>query len=518
MGKISNQNHRYQRQISASMAFCLLILNIFGCSQNQPNSDASQAKNVVESATKQQRFDGITITAVTFDKPIGVGVERRAREFEKLTGAKVNVVKLPIKDVFPAMQQDFENKTNKYDVVVFSPQWMTDFAQPGYLEDLTERVKADKPLAWDDIASFFREFTATYKGKVYAVPVDGDFHMVYYRTDLLERAGLEPPHTWEDYIAIANKFHGQDLNGDGKPDYGTCMAKQPKHANHKLFWSVASPFLQSQGTQQGSYFDPETMKPLVNNTAFAKALDIYKETNKYSPPEEMTLNLYQSRDLFFDGRCAMTLDWGDVGTLLSDPTYAQISDKIGALILPGSKEVLDRKTGKLVPCDKFTCPYAIDGVNHAPYGAVGGWVGGINATAKLEVKDASYALISYISQPAQSNVDVTIGITGFNPYRISQFTKRETWVKSGMKDAVVSKYLGGIAVSLKNPNMVLDLRVPENALYEREILDTALDDFLLGKKTRQETMEHVEREWEKVTNKKGRNSQIEAYRGSLGIE
>lgn len=477
-----------------------------------------QLENQVENPAKPPRFDGITITAITFDKPIGVGVERRAREFEKLTGAKVSMVKLPIKDVFPSMQQDFESGTNQYDVVVFSPQWMADFAGPGYLEDLTTRVEADKQLEWEDIAPFFRDFTATYQGRIYAVPVDGDFHMVYYRTDLLEKARIEPPRTWDEYLAIAKQFHGQDLNADGQPDYGSCMAKQPKHVNHKLFWSVASPFLQSQGTQQGSYFDPETMKPLVNNEAFARALDIYKNTNEYSPPEEMTLNLDGARKLFFDGRCALTLDWGDVGTLAIDPTLSKIADKVGAVILPGSKEVLDRETGKLVACDKFTCPYAIDGVNHAPYGAVGGWVGGINAAAKPEVKAASYALISYISQPAQSNVDVTIGITGFNPYRISQFTKRETWLKAGMEDEAVSKYLGGIAVSLKNPNMVLDLRVPENALYEREILDTALDDFLLGKMTRDETMQQLEREWEKVTDQKGRDSQIQAYRASLGIE
>lgn len=501
-----------------SIATCFLLLSAVGCGQDKPVSETTSAKNQVENSANQRRFDGITITVATFDKPIGVGVERRAREFEKLTGAKVNMVKLPLKDVFSSMQQDFASKTNQYDVVVFSPQWMADFVAPGYLENLTPRVKADTQLQWDDIAPFFRDFTATYKGQIYGVPVDGDFHMVYYRTDLLEQAGMQPPRTWDDYVAISKKFHGQDLNADGKPDYGSCIAKQPQHVNHQLFWSVVSPFLQSQGTQQGGFFDPVTMKPLVNNEAFAKALDIYKETTKYAPPEELTLNLDGSRKLFMDGRCAMTLDWGDTGTLAIDPTLSKIPDRVGASILPGSKEVLDRKTGKLVACDKFTCPYAIDGVNHAPYGAVGGWVGGINAAAQPEAKNAGYALISYISQPEQANVDVTIGITGFNPYRISQFINREAWLKSGMQEAAVSKYLGGISVSLRNSNMVLDLRVPNNALYQREILDTALTNFLTGKATRQETMQQIEQEWEKVTNQTGRDSQLKAYRASLGIE
>ena len=51
---------------------------------------------------------------------------------------------------------------------------------------------------------------------------------------------------------------------------------------------------------------------------------------------------------------------------------------MGAVIIPGSRKVLDRKTGKLVDCDATTCPHAIDGVNHAPFAAFGGWSGAVN--------------------------------------------------------------------------------------------------------------------------------------------
>ena len=50
--------------------------------------------------------------------------------------------------------------------------------------------------------------------------------------------------------------------------------------------------------------------------------------------------------------------------------------------MPGSKEVLNWDTGKLEACTSDTCPHAIDGVNHAPFAAFGGWGGGINAKAK----------------------------------------------------------------------------------------------------------------------------------------
>ncbi len=33
------------------------------------------------------------------------------------------------------------------------------------------------------------------------------------------------------------------------------------------------------------------MKPIVNNDAWKKAFEIYKETSKYSPPEELNLDI-----------------------------------------------------------------------------------------------------------------------------------------------------------------------------------------------------------------------------------
>ena len=81
---------------------------------------------------------------------------------------------------------DAATGTNRFDAYVFDPQWMGDFVGPGYLEDLTDKVKADADLKWDDIGPFFRDFNATYNGKVYTIPLDGDFHMVYYRSDLIQ--------------------------------------------------------------------------------------------------------------------------------------------------------------------------------------------------------------------------------------------------------------------------------------------------------------------------------------------
>ena len=468
--------------------------------------------------SNKQDFSGTTIRVVTFTGPqIAEPLQRRAPDFEKLTGAKVQVITVPFSDLYQKILTDFATKTNSYDAMVFDPQWMGDYVPPGYLEDLTNRVQNDAALQWNDIAPFFRDFSATFKGHVYTVPLDGDFQMVYYRTDLLQKDGLQPPQTWDDYINIAQHFQGKDLNGDGKPDFGSCMAMKRSAQSYWMVTSIASAFIQSQGTKQGAFFDTNKMQPLYNNPAFAKALGIYKTLSKLGPPDQLNNDVGDSRSFFVTGRCALSLDWGDIGPLAVDPTQSKVQDKVGAVILPGSKQVLDRSTMQLVDCNPTLCPYATNGINHSPFAAFGGWSGAINKASAAKVKDAAYAFLSYMSQPAQSSVDVTIGRTGFNPYRTTHFTNLKPWLDSGMSEQAAKNYLGAIQASLQSPNMVLDLRIPQTAFYQQTALDTALAQFLAGELSASQTMSQIATQWNQKTDEIGRQSQLDAYKASLSV-
>lgn len=470
-------------------------------------------------AAASGELTGMELNVLTFTGPqIAEPLRRHAQTFAAETGVTINVITVPFSDLYQTILTDLSTDTKSFDMFVFAPQWMSDYVSEGYLEDLSERVKADPNLQWDDIGPFFRDFSATYQGKVYTVPLDGDFQMAYYRTDLLESAGLQPPRTWDEYLNIAKTFHDKDLNGDGQPDFGSCI---PKKRNAQSYWfitSVAGAYLQTQGTSQGAFFDTDTFKPLVNNAGFAKALEIYQETTKYGPPDELNADVGNTRAYFQSGRCALSFDWGDIGTLAIDKETSKVIDKTGAVILPGTTEVLDRATGKLVPCDAITCPYAVDGVNYAPFAAFGGWSGAINAGIDPQKKDAVFKFLAYVSAPAQSNVDVTIGATGFNPYRISQLEQTAQWEQAGMSKPAADVYLGAIMQSLNSPNMILDLRIPHNQRYQQVVLDQALAQLLAGDIDSAEAMKQIEAGWEEITEEIGRDEQLTAYKASLGVQ
>ena len=217
-------------------------------------------------------FDGVTVNVITQTGAIQEPLQRRAPEFEKLTGAKINVIAVPFSDLYQKVLTDWASGTNSVDAAVFAPQWMVDYIAGGYLEDLTARVEADPAIEQEDVGAFFRDFSEKYNGKVYMKTFDGDFHMMYYRKDLLEEAGLAVPTTWDEYLAVAKALHGKDMNGDGNPDFGSCIGKKRNAQSYWFVTDVVGSMTQSKGTSQGTFFNTADMTPLVDNAAFRKAL------------------------------------------------------------------------------------------------------------------------------------------------------------------------------------------------------------------------------------------------------
>ena len=173
------------------------------------------------------------------------------------------------------MLTDWASGTQLVDVMVLAPQWqMVDYGAGGYLEELTPRITKDKDLQWDQIAPFFRNFSATYGGKTYLIPLDGDFHMLYYRTDILDKAGLKPPKTWEEYLEVAKASNGKEVDLEPRSTAPASRSKEAQrwellvhHRHHRLDGAVQGNELWVPSST------PRTARPLIDSEAFRKALD-----------------------------------------------------------------------------------------------------------------------------------------------------------------------------------------------------------------------------------------------------
>jgi multiple sugar transport system substrate-binding protein len=92
-------------------------------------------------------------------------------------------------------------------------------------------------------------------------------------------------------------------------DFGSCIGRGKGYQAFWWPWTVYGPYIQSRGTADGAFFDLNTMQPLVKNEGFAKAMTIYKNLMAVGPSNELSLGVSETRELFSQGRCAMTLDW-----------------------------------------------------------------------------------------------------------------------------------------------------------------------------------------------------------------
>ncbi len=464
-----------------------------------------------------QQFEGVTVDILTRPGYVIAGrLAERGAEFQEMTGAKIVVTEVPFAEIFPKIQNDWATGTNSIDVGVFAAGWGVELDAAGLLEDLDPYVAADDKIDLDDIAPYFRDFGQKVGGKTKLLMVDGDFQMVYYRTDVLAAAGLEPPNTWEEYLDVASKIHEQDMNGDGEADYGSCIFKKRNAQSYFAIQTFAAPIVQTQGTAQGFHFDNGTMEPLINNAGWRKAFELYKATGEFGPPEELNMDIGDTRALFKAGRCGLMVEWGDPGTLQLEDDASAVKGLIYAIPAVGSTEVLDRATGELVPVSADSAPHAVDGINYSPFAAFGGWAGAINKNADQATKDAAYAFMSYMNQAAQSNVDVTIGATGYNPYRLSQLSSTDLWVEAGMPAELAENYIGAINGALNNPNMSSDMKIPGAQQYTGVVLDTELARYLAGEITVDEALANIEEGWEEITEDFGRDEQIAAQALALG--
>jgi multiple sugar transport system substrate-binding protein len=197
-----------------------------------------------------------------------------------------------------------------------------------------------------------------------------------------------------------------------------------------------------------------------------KALDMYAKTATVGPPDELNMDVGGTRGLFTTGRCALSMDWGrhrDADARNVRPGQDRGDDHARLEAGPRSG------SGKLVACDANTCPNAVDGVNYAPFASFGGWSGAINAASPKENQDALYDFLSYMSAPAQSGIDVTLGKTGLQPVSHIALLEHQPWLDAGLSQAAAENYLGAIKSSLENTNMVLDMRIPLTKRYQQDV-------------------------------------------------
>jgi multiple sugar transport system substrate-binding protein len=353
---------------------------------------------------------------------------------------------------------------------------------------------------------------------------DGDGQALYYRTDVLndpkwqaefkKEVGYDlpvPPKTWDQFRDVAKFFNGKDFNGNGKPGNGLTMHLKVGGQGMFHFMSMSAPFVVSKDQPKLYWFDPKDMKPLINSPGHVKALTQLAELVKYGPEAMLGWSLGESWDYFLKGDAVLTFTWGDLGAL-AQQEGSQVRGKIGTAPMPGTTEWYSFEKSDFVKSDQ---PNIVGNTTG------GSWSGVISKFSKSP--EAAYYLLALMAAEPKAYVYSQRGWDGVDPGRTFDFVaphgtaKIEDYVAAGWDKADAEMYTNAYYDVFSNPVQLPYLRIPGTFEYWTA-LDVHLSEAVTGAKTAQQALDETAAEFDAITDRLGREDQLDSNKASLGFE
>ncbi|MEV3988317.1 ABC transporter substrate-binding protein [Streptomyces sp. NPDC049837] len=234
-------------------------------------------------------------------------------------GEKVTLVELPdsADETRAQMITDLRSGAGRFDVLNIDVAWTSEFAAAGWIAPVD---RARFPLN-----SFLRPVvdTATYDGKLYAVPYVTNAGMLFYRKDVLDREGERPPRTWAELERQARTI---------APEYGLGGYAGQFLPYEGLTVNAAEAVYSAGGTILGD--DGERVT--VDSAAARSGIGFLARgvRDGWIPREALTYTEEESRRAFQDGRLLFLRNWPYAYAGASGED-SRVAGKFGAVPLPG---------------------------------------------------------------------------------------------------------------------------------------------------------------------------------------
>ena len=458
------------------------------------------------------RFAGMTLTIAG---PAGQVecVQNWTKAWEEETGATVSINPVPFADLDAKYLAAQGTGTFLADVYYVGSQTAGQLMANGYLLEVPAEFQ-DR-LGLDQIPDIYNKDQLRWNDTLYGIPWDGDVLMLNYRDDLLSNPDyqkefeaqygypLAAPDNWQQYADIAAYFTGKDWDNDGAPNYG--LDELPMRRNHAWngYFSRAAGYAKHPD-DPAFFFDPDTMTPRINNPGFVKALEDWKTALQWGPPDMLSYDWAANAQAFVGGRAALNIQWADIGPMSVDPETSVVAGEVGFGVTPGSTEVYNPTTQAWE---------TFEDTNKAPFAGFGGWIFAVPSLTQQA--EAAFDLATYLGSPEVRVAAVTTPGCGVNP-DATDMLDPAIWVAAGFTEEDAEAYTTAIKDSIYSPNIVFDLRIPGIQDY-KDTLEIAVTKALVGEATAQEALDGAAAEWEKITDRLGRDQQGTFYRESIGL-
>lgn len=443
------------------------------------------------------------------------------KPWEEYTGARINWIDLAQADYNPRLQQAIATGTVDFDMLEMGAPFEGDTAGRGLLDEMPDWVK--ELIDMDDYVDYLKAPVGTWDGKTYRISIDGDAHTLSYRTDYygneeLAQAWAEegdgspwaPPTTWAQVNAHSKFLAGKTDPLTGLPAYGFLDPLKITWGGFGFYFLAdrAAPYAKHPD-DPAWLFDPDTMKPRINNPAFVRAIEEVMElieADAYPSDQSNADPNTTAFQQFLAGTGGMVCWWGDVGSNARTSDTSVVGDVVGFSTNPGSDAVYNSQTGEWEQT-----------ANESPNNAYIGW--GIYVTNRVsgdeKKRKAAWSAAAHLGGKDLSLWTVAYP-SGFQPYRNSHFQYDE-WENAGYDRDFIEDYLSSNLNSYNHPNAAVEPRIPGIFQYYSIAEDELAKIFAGQYGSVQEGADAIAAAWEEITDQIGRERQIELYKASLGM-
>jgi len=486
------------------------------------------------------RFPGVTLTVVVPEGPLAAAIENRLGDWEGETAGKVILQAMPLAEMETALTDPGGLKA---DVVVYPVAWT---GRVGAAVGFAALPKRFKSIDYSDLLPAYRRLTR-WGEEIVAVPLAGDCLLCYYRRDwftdskhtdaYLAKTGrrLAPPQTWEDYLDIAAYFREVFRSAEvparlpepsGGQVYGL-VEPWGDLSRRRQCWQARVAAYAKDGDNYTLLVDLDNLRPQMAragfdagggtawqaDAGFRLGTEGMRRAADYGPPNMPAVSEADARKLFLRGGAALCLAGADLPLwAVKDKVWGEPEERetllsaIGVCMLPGSRQRVDRRTGKLQP---------VITTNRATIIAVGTMLASI--TKQCGKPEAGTHLLAFlcgkeIGLEHATDVDMRLGV-----YRRSHFSEPGAWAGlAGMGSDLADRYLAVLSKTMAHDNVVLPLRGPSAPLYVAPV-DAMLEKALTDRSPIDGLLTELARQFEAVTDRLGREAQRRHLRQSLGL-
>ena len=427
-------------------------------------------------------YEGTTIRAVVNAEYVKYSLSLVEKDLYDKLGIKLDIEVIPLDAFVAKTLLEFNGGKSPWDLVMFGPSNMPDYGrhfEP--LEPWISKLKLDFQM--DDIPDVYKKLMLRHNQKIVSMPYDGDIHIMFWNKVAFERPenkkkfkakygrDLAPPQTFKQWDELAEFFNGWGWDGSDKKLFGAGASYKPSSSGYSYHWWRARFFAYG-----GMYFD-QNMKPLINGPAAVRALEEMVRTMPYYPPGVLLFESEEPKTLLIKGEVPMLYSWTSTGKRVGNPSESVIAGKAGFGIVPGAE---------------------IDGkVIHRPALTPGR---AMAVSIYSQKKEATMKVLEFISLPEQSLKIVMDPKTIMDPWRISHL--RADKFRKAFPGA--GEYLDAIEKSF--PHVVPDPVIPGANEYQRK-LSFEITEALAKRKSPKDALDSAAVEWEKITDRRGREKQ-----------